>query len=192
MENKDNISDIDLVNECKKGETWAQSALFRKYFEMVKALCFRVLGPLNRFEQEDIVQEIFLQVFASLNKFKGNAQFSTWLYSLCLNNLHTAIRKKTRMRKHFIVTENQQLYDVEDADLNNEEKSELKEKVLFLHGIINQLPLRERETFILGFIEGKHMDEISDILGRKVGTIKTWIFRARKKIQKTWKMRYED
>ncbi len=84
----------DLVLRCQRGEREAQSEFYLRYKDQVVRTVFRVLGPSA--DLEDAVQDVFIEVFRSISKFRGQAKITTWLYRVCVNVGLQKIRRNKR------------------------------------------------------------------------------------------------
>ena len=144
-------------------------ALVELYQGQVFGLCYRMLG--NRQDAEDAVQETFIRMLQSLRRWDSSREFEPWLLAIAGNRCRTALAARKR-RPHW-----QSLVEppVEPVCRHDDAKqlSEEVEKGLQL--------LREdyREAFVLFHEQGLSYDQISEAIGRPLGTVKTWIHRAR-------------
>ena len=89
--------DLELVAACRKGDVEAFGVLVARYQKKAFNIVFRMLGDYE--DAADVVQEAFLSAFRSIKKFRGDARFSTWLYSICVNqarNRMTQARSRSR------------------------------------------------------------------------------------------------
>src|SRR4051812_25295778 len=85
----------DLLQRCRAGERAAMGELYRLYRNEVARNLSRVLGP-GRGDLEDVLQDVFIEVFRSLARFRGDAKLTTWLYRVCVNVALQRLRKKKR------------------------------------------------------------------------------------------------
>src|SRR3954463_6067327 len=85
----------DLVARCQKGEKEALGELYRLYRAEVARNLHRMLGP-GRGDLEDVLQEVFIEVFRSIGRFRGDAKITTWLYRVCVNVALQRLRKRKR------------------------------------------------------------------------------------------------
>src|SRR3954464_9564106 len=85
----------DLVARCQKGDKDALGELYRLYRAEVARNLHRMLGP-GRIDLEDVLQEVFIEVFRSIARFRGDAKVSTWLYRVCVNVALQRLRKRKR------------------------------------------------------------------------------------------------
>lgn len=170
-----NRSDAELVSRTLAGDTRAFDDLVTRYRERI----FRVAWHMLRSpaEADDVTQEVFIRAFRSLNKFRGDAGFFTWLYRIAANMVYTHARKQTRQREI-----HQQAHTEGDwyclAVKTPEELTASGEiKQLVEQGLMHLDP-RFREVLVLREIEGLETAEVSEILGVPEGTVKSRLFRA--------------
>ena len=170
-----NVNDLYYIQQIKSGNIRAFADIVYKYQNMVLTIVMKIVE--NKEDAEDITQEIFLKVFKSLDKFKEEAEFSTWLYRIAYNTTLSELRK----RKLFFTSIDNSLsvineLDSDDADLNVEEKLEHLDKALKL--------LAPDETFLitLYYLDGQSIDKISKISNISVSNVKIKLYRIRKKL----------
>src|SRR5262245_45857736 len=88
------LDEAELIRRCRKGERAAFEQLYREHRRMVAANLFRVLG--ERSDLDDLVQEVFVIAFRGLERFRGDAKLSTWLYRICVNVALGRLRSRSR------------------------------------------------------------------------------------------------
>ncbi|MFH1421124.1 MAG: sigma-70 family RNA polymerase sigma factor [Planctomycetota bacterium] len=107
---------------------------------------------------------------------KGDSAFSTWLYRVALNTCKDFLRRKEIIAKTHKKLEKKEMFE------NSENTIEATEVDTLLQNAINELPLEQREAFVLGPVEGKPYAEIADLLNCSVEAVKMRIYRARKSL----------
>jgi RNA polymerase sigma factor (sigma-70 family) len=152
----------------------------------------------NKEDAEDIAQDVFVEVFNSIGKFKGNSKLSTWIYRITTNKCLEFIRKRnTKKRFAFLqsITGNEIPMDKTSyftemnhpgVILENKEKSET------LFCAINELPEAQKVVFTLHKVDGKSYQEISDITEKSVSSVESLMFRAKKNLQNTLENFYKN
>ncbi|NRD77576.1 RNA polymerase sigma factor SigW [Bacillus sp. BRMEA1] len=173
------------IKQVIKGDQEAFGEIVDIYKNSVFQLCYRMLG--NRHEAEDTAQEAFIRAYTNIHTFNQNLKFSTWLFRIATNLCIDRMRKKKP--DHYLDaevagTEGLTLYSqvpsespLPEIEL---ESLELQETV---HKEILKLPEKYRSAIILKYIEGLSLNEISDILGLPIGTVKTRIHRGREALR---------
>jgi len=173
-----------LVDLAIAGNVQAFERLISLYGKKIFNYCYRMTG--NKEDAEDVSQEVFIKAYRSLKGFKQNSQFSTWLYRIAYNACIDSHRKRNAMVG--VVT----LFDEEGADRIQEIASNepsLEEQVLneernqVIHSAIMQLRPEYRSVVLLREVNGLSYDEISGILDLPLGTVKSYISRAREALR---------
>lgn len=172
MLSKDEISDKTLISLIKKGNTNAFALLVSKYQLRVKSLgksFFR-----NETDAEDFVQDVFLKVYTSLDSFRGDAQFSTWLMRIAYN---TAINSVKRAKEYLPLNDG---FEIEDSSLNPEERQLKKLTVQAVRETLKEIPEKFAVCLDLYFFYDFSYTDISEMLDLPINTVKSHIFRAKK------------
>jgi RNA polymerase sigma-70 factor (ECF subfamily) len=188
MEERIQISAIDdfrLVRSCQEGEIDAFEALVEKYQKKMLNVAYRMIGDYD--EACEVVQDSFLAAYRSIKKFRGEARFSTWLYSIVLNLSKNRVKqiKARGAREVFSIDapaeteEGPMRMDPPDPGPSILEQMEKKEVDARVQGCINGLDTEYREVLVLRDIQGFSYEEIRDILKIPDGTVKSRLFRAR-------------
>jgi RNA polymerase sigma-70 factor (ECF subfamily) len=179
-------TDQQLVDRVFKGDKHAFDLLVLRYQH-------RILGLIGRFirdpvEVEDVTQEAFIKAYRALPKFRGDSAFYTWLYRIAINTAKNYMVARGRRPPSTDV-------DVEDAefmegnaaltDIETPEAAQEKEDLQrVINEAIDELPEDLRTAFTLREFSGLSYEEITDIMGCPVGTVRSRIFRAREALDK--------
>jgi RNA polymerase sigma-70 factor (ECF subfamily) len=177
--------DAQLVSSCRNGEIDSFEALVEKHQKKMLNVAYRMIGDYD--EACEVVQDAFLSAYRSIKKFRGEARFSTWLYSIVVNLSKNRMKQiKTRgTREVYSVgsraetEEGSRRMDPPDPDPSALEQMEKKEVDARVQGCINGLDSEYREVLVLRDIQGFSYEEIRDILKIPDGTVKSRLFRAR-------------
>ena len=181
------MSDIDFIENLKQGKQSAFSQLLDEFQQKVFSTCISFVP--NKEDAEDIAQEVFLEVFKSISKFKGNAKLSTWIYRIATNKCLEFIRKKnTKKRFAFMQTILGNEIPIDKTsyftELNHPGiQLENKEKSAIIFKAINTLPESQRVVFTLAKIDGKSYQEIVEITGKSLSSVESVMFRAKKALK---------
>ena len=157
--------------------------LFRLHCRRVYGVCFRMTG--NPTDAEDLTQEVFVQVFRTLDSFRGEASFTTWLHRLTVNQVLMHFRKKRSRREH--LTEDGQLPE-QSIGRGLRTSLTILDRLALDEAILKLSP-GYRAVFILHDIEGLNHLEIANVLGSSVGTTKSQLHKARMKLRKLLRQR---
>ncbi len=185
-EEKNNLSDKALISLIKLGDREAFNILVKRYEKKVFNILYLQLGPIN--DLEDLAQEVFLRIFKNINKFRGEAQFSTWIYRIVLNLSYDYKRKKKNIFSldENIDEESEEVFEniiptTEDDPEKILERMELRVKI---RKAIKSLSKEYQEVLILREFEGLSYEEIAKILNCPMGTVESRLFRARDELRK--------
>jgi RNA polymerase sigma-70 factor (ECF subfamily) len=165
---------LELVERCKRGERDALGQFYRTYRHEVARNLHRVLGP-GRGDLDDVLQEVFIEVFKSIPRFRGDSKISTWLYRVCVNVALQRLRKRRRLAE-VQTPDGPELRD----DANPQRSLEARERMAEVYRILDELAPKKRVVFILHEIEGREPKEIAGIVGAPVLTVRTRLHYARK------------
>ncbi|HEY1584863.1 MAG TPA: sigma-70 family RNA polymerase sigma factor [Polyangia bacterium] len=164
----------DLVARCQRGEKEALGELYRLYRAEVARNLHRMLGP-GRGDLEDVLQEVFIEVFRSIARFRGDAKITTWLYRVCVNVALQRLRKRKRRAEVSGDTVTERVTDeTPERELDNRRRLDA------VYRILDELSPKKRVVFILHEIEGREPKEIASIVGAPVLTVRTRLHYARK------------
>lgn len=181
------LSEQDFIEKLKQGKQTAFSQLLDDYQQKVFGTCISFVP--NKEDAEDIAQEVFLEVFKSISKFKGDAKLSTWIYRIATNKCLEFIRKKnTKKRFAFMQTILGNEIPIDKTNYFTEFNHpgivlENKEKSATIFKAINTLPESQRVIFTLAKIDGKSYQEIVEITGKSLSSVESVMFRAKKSLK---------
>lgn len=173
-----------VIQAVLDGDVNAYEALVKEYEKNVYNLALRMTG--NSEDAYDMSQEAFIKAYNSLSAFRGDSKFSVWLYRIVSNVCLDFLRSKNRKPTVSLSVENDEGEDVE-LDIADESSSPelVLERGLTRDAVrrgLAALPDDHREILLLREIQGLSYDEIAEVLGLEAGTVKSRIFRARKKL----------
>ncbi len=176
-----------FIKFLKEGTNQAYGRLLDEYQQKVFSTCISFVP--NQEDAEDIAQEVFIEVFNSVGKFKGDSKLSTWIYRISVNKCLEFIRKKnTKKRFGFMqtlmgneISMNRSSYFTEfnhpGIQLENKEKSQI------LFAAINKLPEAQRIVYTLNKVDDLSYQEVSDITQKSISSIESLLFRAKKNLR---------
>jgi len=182
---QDRVVDLEekrLIQRARGGDTEAMGLLIHRYQKHVYNLAYRLCGHYD--DANDIAQEAFLRVFHSLNHFRGEANFSTWLYRI-VTNVFLDERKKQRVRSHNSLEEYMELEDstvarqIEDPSPGPEDAITAKERSDVIGAAVLSLPETQRVMIVLYHFQERSYEEIAEIMNMPIGTVKSRLNRAR-------------
>jgi RNA polymerase sigma-70 factor, ECF subfamily len=173
------VTDRDLVSTAIAGYEGSFEELVRRYQRPISAYVYRMVG--NYESALDLTQEIFIKIYNSLDKYRAEFKFSTWIYKIAHNSAVDHLRR-TATREQSIVngTEDDQYeIPIESGRLTPEQESERKERRTEIEAVVRTLPANYRELIILRHSQDLTYEEIVEVTGLPLGTVKNRLFRAR-------------
>ena len=184
-------TDHDLVALAASGSEKAYRELLDRYQRPVFSLIYRMVRDRER--AEDLAQETFVKVFNHIGSFNPKYKFSSWIFKIASNLTIDAIRKKDLDTVSLDGSRNASTADeidatritVESRDENPEEFVEAKELGEEIERAIAQLRPEYRTAILLRHVEGRPYEEIAEIMAVPLGTVKTYIHRARGELKET-------
>ena len=190
------MEEQDFINDLKAGKQFAYGKLIDDFQQKVFATCISFVP--NKEDAEDIGQDVFVEVFNSIHKFKGDSKLSTWIYRIATNKCLEFIRKRnTKKRFAFLqsifgneipIDKTKYFTDMNHPGvlLENKEKSET------LFRAINQLAEAQKVVFTLSKVDGMSYQEISEITDKSLSSVESLMFRAKKNLQQLLKDFYKS
>ena len=176
--------ELQAIEKVKKGDADAFGYLVDKHQKLVYNLALKML--VNPEDAEDAAQEAFIKAFRSINSFRGESKFSVWLYKLTNNICLDMLRKKREATVSLSVEDadggDDSEIEIADARFSPDEVYEKKEMREALHRGLGELDEEFRSVLVLREVSGLSYDEIAQTLDLDPGTVKSRIFRARKKL----------
>lgn len=175
----DSISDAACVRRIQRGDTDAFEVLVRRHEKTIFNLVYRMLGDYD--DAAETSQEVFLSAYRAIGQFRGDANFSTWLYRIALNHANT--------RRKSVSTYNRRLVPIDKTDLINDpqlgpaetlEKKEISERV---QQALNDLEPEDATVIVLRDLQDSPYEEIARMLSVPVGTVKSRLHRARRALK---------
>jgi len=176
------VSDeAELIRRCRAGERRAHEEFYAHFRRQITANLYRVLN--DRSELDDLVQEVFVIAFRGLEKFRGDARLSTWLYRICVNVALGKIRSKTRRPPPLLSDQplGETIENSPDDPRRLLERQQDRERV---YRILETLPPKKRIVLFLHEIEGLDLKDIAYIVDANPVTVRTRLFYARKEFYK--------
>jgi RNA polymerase sigma-70 factor (ECF subfamily) len=176
-----------LVSKLKQGDQSGFTAVVDLYQDMVYNTAIGIVQ--NAEDADDITQEVFVQVYLSINSFKGESKLSTWIYRIAISKVLDHEKKKKRKKRFGFI---QSLFDKQqdEQDLPVEfhhpgVQLEKKERAAELMKALKQLPENQRIAFTLQKLEGQSNAEIAAIMNTSVQAVESLMSRAKVNLRKT-------
>ena len=167
--------DGQLVAMTLRGHPEAFATLVERYDRAVYHLAYRTLHDVE--DARDATQEAFFKAFRSLRTFKPGARFSTWIFAIAY---HACCDRLNRRKRY----SNEELPDRADAGPGPEQQAIALDEAQRLRDAIDALPEKYRTVITLFHLQGKQYEEIANVLGLPMGTVKTHLFRAKEQLRR--------
>jgi RNA polymerase sigma-70 factor (ECF subfamily) len=167
----------DLVLRCQAGDAEAFRLLFRRHREDVARLVHRMLGPTA--DLEDVVQEVFVQVHRSLDNFRRDSRFSTWLYRVTVN---VVLMHRRAARSRPLLAELAEARVPRDPRPLPDEEAARRSRIQAFYRLLDRLSDKKRSVYVLHDLEGVPAAEVARIVGAPVLTVRTRLFYARREL----------
>jgi len=187
------LTDEELIFSFQDGNEKAYTEIVNRYKDKLTNFVYRYVG--NYDDSDDIVQDTFVKVYVSKHLYKEVAKFSTWIYTIAINLAKTKIIKKQKY-KTFSISD---AYDDEDKDFDIPDDSytpdvDANSKFLSAHiqKALDQISENYRKLVILRDVEDFSYEEIVEMTGLPMGTVKSRINRGREKLQELLKDIYKE
>lgn len=181
------VADEELAGRAAAGDTRAFEELVERHQRYLFNLCLRIMGDYDL--AAEMAQETFLRAWRSIGSFRGQARFTTWLYSighnLCLNRLE-GVRRDYQHRANVEEASDElgRLHSREEDPATAYERKEWKGAI---HRLIDQLPPRYRAVITLFYLHEMSYQEIAEVVDLPMGTVKTHLFRAKEMLRRSMK-----
>jgi len=180
------VLEIDLVTRARRGDLHAYDELVKRYQERIYATIYHMTA--NHEDANDLAQEAFIKAFSALKSFKGGSSFYTWLYRIAVNKTINFLKQR---KNKFHLSLNDIDFNAEhDPDLmalisdktptRDVALSELQKK---LNEALLRLSEPHRMVVVLHDVQGQSHDEIAEIMGCNIGTVRSRLFYARQQLQ---------
>jgi RNA polymerase sigma-70 factor (ECF subfamily) len=168
-------SDENLLARIGAGDPLALKALYGRHHVKIFRFALRLLR--NEFSAEDVLSEVFIDVWRNAAHFEGRSEASTWLLAIARNKAYSLLRR----RKEDELDE-EAAAEIEDASDNPEIALQKKSKGGLLRACLDKLSAEHREVIDLVYYHDKSIEEVARIVGAPEGTVKTRMFYARKRL----------
>lgn len=179
------VNDKELILRLQRGDEWAFQLLVRRFRKKIFSIAFGI--TLDAEESQDIMQEVFLQVYRTIGDFRGDASLSTWLHRITVNRSLNWKRRWARQFKwlHLSIdsTEGQPAAEPESDLPSAEMRLANVQTRRQIDNALKMLPDQARTVFVLRELEGLSYEEIADVAGIKLGTVRSRLFHARKRLR---------
>jgi RNA polymerase sigma-70 factor (ECF subfamily) len=188
------LNELELIQQLRAGDEQAFKSLVANYQDLVYNTALGVVQ--NSEDAEDVAQEVFIQVYRSIDQFKGDARLSTWIYRITTTKALDHIRSRKRKKRFAFITSlfgpNDELVH-EPVDFQHPGVAlDRKEQAALLFKMIEQLPDNQKVAFTLHKTEELSYQEIADVMQLSVSAVESLLFRARQNLRKLLEKYYQQ
>lgn len=173
------------VRRARTGDMWAFERLVQCFQERVYRLVYYRIR--SRADAQDLTQDVFLKAYKNLSRLKEDGKFKSWLFSIAVNRAKDHLRrKKLVMLFSDTRTEEDRIVDANPSQRSQGAEEQLARKQFWdqVDRLSGQLSRREKEVFMLRFMDELGIREIAEVIGQSESTVKTHLYRAIRKYQK--------
>lgn len=176
------MTDSELIREIKDGNVELYSELMRRYQRKILAFIYHMLKSAKlELLAEDLCSETFYKAYRSLHSFRElDASFTTWLYTIARNTVLSELRKQ---RSSLVSLDETTFEPVASHEAAPEQQMLRKERMEMVRVAISNLPEKQRSALILREYDQMDYQEIANILGQTVSSVKSLLFRARASVK---------
>jgi RNA polymerase sigma-70 factor, ECF subfamily len=184
MLNRDTLPDLDLMKRVQEGDMVSYNTLVNRYKDRLFNVLYRMLSSED--EANDLLQETFLRVWQHKTSYDFRFAFSTWIYTIALNLARNELRRRKKIK--FL-----DIFDFSDKLAAKEEKKETTSNLkTLLETEMKRLPEKYKTAFLLRDVDNLSYEEIAQVLGVPLGTVKSRVNRARAILRTRLKPRLEE
>jgi len=173
--------DLELVERHRYGDDRAFNEVYARFEDMVYNLSYRLAG--NREEAADLTQEIFLRVFRHLGSFGGRSTLKTWIFRIAVNHCRDRLSRWHPPTQPIGEESGEGIAVYADPSRGPEELAVAADDKRRVEQALIRLPQVFREVVVLRDIEGLSYEEIADVLGVRIGTVRSRIARGRDQLR---------
>lgn len=192
-EEDNELSDNEIIAAFKEGNNAIYSSLIERYYNKAYQIAYSFLRQKE--DAEEVVQDTFIKIHTVLHNFRGDSQFSTWMYRIVTNYAKNKYRwnKRRGSKKNISInasldnSDSTYLMDLPGKELNPQTGSVYNELEKGIHEHLEKISPLYREVLVLRNIDGLTYEEISTILDCKIGTVKSRIARGREELRQRLK-----
>lgn len=179
-----------LIDKIISGDTKAYQSIIEKYQRLVMYIVFRMIS--NETDREDACQDVFIKVYQNLSNFQYESKLSTWIAKIAYNTCINFLKKKKVPLFNDLSSEGEFIESYRCVQNSPDKCAEESDLFLRLENEINKLPIQFRTILTLYHLNEMSYAEIAEIMGLPVGTVKSYLFRARKLLKEQLMAKYQQ
>src|SRR4051812_40553061 len=175
------LADYELVESAVAGREASFEELVRRYQRPIAAYVYRMVGDYDA--ALDLTQDVFIRVYNSLARYRSEFKFSTWIYKIAHNAAIDHLRRSAAREQALTDGTGEERAEVVERRLSPEQESERNERCSEIEMVVQSLPHAYRELIVLRHSNDLSYDEIAEVTGLPLGTVKNRLFRARESMR---------
>jgi RNA polymerase sigma-70 factor, ECF subfamily len=175
------IGDAECVTRVQRGDADSFEVLVRRHQKATFNLIYRLLGDHE--EAAEVTQEVFLSAFKSIHQFRGDANFSTWLYRIAFNHASTRRKSLQLAQQRHVPLDGTELIGDGNAFADPEKTAQKREAQQWVQSALNSLHKDDAAIIILRDLQDTPYEEVAQMLEIPVGTVKSRLHRARRALK---------
>ncbi len=184
-----------LIDAMQMGNQRAFQKLVETYQNMIANTCYGLLQ--DETDAEDVTQEVFIEVFRSISKFRGESKLSTWLYRIAVTRSIDVLRKRKRKswmrRMQTVFGSEEVIKEIEDYKSSTPQQIlENKERAAVLADAVAKLPENQQVAFTLNKYEDLSYQQIAEVMNKSIPSVESLLFRAKQNLRKILEDYYEN
>lgn len=179
----------ELVGKILQGDEKAFEKFIDDHKLMVINTCYAFLH--NKEEAEDVAQDVFLQAYESMGKFRFDCKLSTWLYRMAVNRTINICKSYHKRKVSLTLDDPDFRPDFEAEEIPVPERMEKEQRIHLLHEAIDTLPENQRTAIILNKYEELSYKEIAEVMKLSVGAVESLIFRGKSNLEFFFRIKKE-
>ncbi len=189
------MEESSLIKGLKRGDSGSLERLFNIYKDKVFNTAISYVQ--NAEDAEELTQDVFIEAFRSIEKYKGDSSLSTWIYRITVNKSLDFIRYTKRKKRFAVITNlfnpqtGEQKFDATDF-VHPGTELDKKEQSVYLFKALEKLPENQKSAFIFSKIEGLSYAEISEVMKVSISSVESLLFRAKQNLKKNLSRYYDD
>ena len=167
-----------IVQQILSGDKERYAVIVREYQETVANLCYKLVG--NRLEIDEVTQQVFVELYTALPRFRHESRLSTFIYRITVNVVSTMLKHDNRFVSYEYSQENNNV----DYQHSHEEQIMKEEQARRLHEAIGRLKHEQRTALVLYAFKDFSYNDIAEVMQVSLSKVESLIFRAKKNLQK--------
>lgn len=183
MKSQKTESERSLIRQARRGDMQAFQALVEAYEKRVLSIAYQMTGDSEA--ARDIAQEVFIRLYRFLSKYKPHKRFFTWLYRITVNASYDYLKRERRFRSV-------PLDGLKYEPAGKIQHSETSEMEMIVNQLLDYLSTPQKTAFVLRETEGLSCTEIAKVMNCPCGTVRSYLFYARKHLKKKIRSQYPE